>query len=195
MASLVEELLVGMKKEDACYTRLLELSENKRQAIIAGAVADLEEVTATEESISSDLKNLENKRASILRDMAVVLGHDGEQLTVTSVIEQLDGQPKEQGDLTAARDALVDVATRLQTANAQNSVLLQQALEMVEFDLTLFKSLKQAPETANYDKNAYNTGELLGRITDTTKCTECCCQQFSKRKYEGLCTPAGRICR
>lgn len=162
MASLVEELLVGMKKEDVCYTRLLELSENKRQAIIAGAVADLEEVTATEESISSDLKNLENKRASILRDMAVVLGHDGEQLTVTSVIEQLDGQPKEQGDLTAARDALVDVATRLQTANAQNSVLLQQALEMVEFDLTLFKSLKQAPETANYDKNAYNTGELLG---------------------------------
>ena len=154
MASLVEELLVGMKKEDACYTRLLELSENKRQAIIAGAVADLEEVTATEESISSDLKNLENKRVSILRDMAVVLGHDGEQLTVTNVIEQLDGQPKEQGDLTAAR--------RLQTANAQNSVLLQQALEMVEFDLTLFKSLKQAPETANYDKNAYNTGELLG---------------------------------
>ena len=144
MASLVEELLVGMKKEDACYTRLLELSENKRQAIIAGAVADLEEVTATEESISSDLKNLENKRVSILRDMAVVLGHDGEQLTVTNVIEQLDGQPKEQSDLTAARDALVDVATRLQTANAQNSVLLQQALEMVEFDLTLFKSLKQA---------------------------------------------------
>ena len=162
MASLVEELLVGMKKEDACYTRLLELSENKRQAIIAGAVADLEEVTATEESISSDLKNLENKRVSILRDMAVDLGHDGEQLTVTNVIEQLDGQPKEQRDLTAARDALVDVATRLQTANAQNSVLLQQALEMVEFDLTLFKSLKQAPETANYDKNAYNTGELLG---------------------------------
>ena len=92
MASLVEELLVGMKKEDACYTRLLELSENKRQAIIAGAVADLEEVTATEESISSDLKNLENKRVSILRDMAVVLGHDGEQLTVTNVIEQLDGR-------------------------------------------------------------------------------------------------------
>ena len=33
---------------------------------------------------------------------------------------------------------------------------------MVNFDLTLFKSLRQAPETANYDKNAYNTGELLG---------------------------------
>ena len=64
--------------------------------------------------------------------------------------------------MTEARDALVKTATRLQAANEQNSILLQQALEMVEFDLTLFKSLKQAPETANYDKNAYNTGELLG---------------------------------
>lgn len=162
MASLVEELLVGMKKEEACYTRLLDLADTKRQAIIAGAVADLEQVTATEEEISSDLKNLEKKRVRILRDMAVVLGHDGEQFTVTQVIEQMSSQPQEQKDLTEARDALVDVASRLQAANAQNSILLQQALEMVEFDLTLFKSLKQAPETANYDKNAYNTGELLG---------------------------------
>ena len=162
MASLVEELLIGMQKEEACYAQLLELSDAKRAAIIAGAVAELEAVTASEEKISSDLRNLENKRVSILRDMAVVLGHDGEQFTVTKVIEQLDTQPKEQHDLTEARDALVETATRLQAANAQNSILLQQALEMVEFDLTLFKSLKQAPETANYDKNAYNTGELLG---------------------------------
>ena len=162
MASLVEELLIGMQKEEACYARLLELSDAKRAAIIAGAVAELEAVTGSEEKISSDLRNLENKRVSILRDMAVVLGHDGGQFTVTKVIEQLDTQPKEQYDLTEARDALVETATRLQAANAQNSILLQQALEMVEFDLTLFKSLKQAPETANYDKNAYNTGELLG---------------------------------
>ena len=46
--------------------------------------------------------------------------------------------------------------------NRQNEELLQQALEMVEFDLTLLRSMRQAPETANYDKNAYNTGELLG---------------------------------
>ena len=33
---------------------------------------------------------------------------------------------------------------------------------MVEFDLTLLKSMRQAPETANYNKNTYNTGDLLG---------------------------------
>ena len=33
---------------------------------------------------------------------------------------------------------------------------------MPKLDITLFKSMRQAPETANYDKNAYNTGTLLG---------------------------------
>ena len=33
---------------------------------------------------------------------------------------------------------------------------------MTEFDITLFKSMRQAPETANYDKSAYNTGTILG---------------------------------
>ena len=50
----------------------------------------------------------------------------------------------------------------MQTLNHQNEALLKQAMEMVEFDLTLLKSMRQAPETANYDKNAYNTGDLLG---------------------------------
>lgn len=162
MASLVEELLSGLRAEKEQYEKLLGLNDAKRQAIIAGAVEDLEAVTAQEEEISSVLKNLENKRLRTLRDMAVVLGHDGDTFTVTQVIDQLTSQPTEQQELTQARDSLVEVATKQQMANVQNSALLQQALEMVEFDLTLFKSLKQAPETANYDKNAYNTGDLLG---------------------------------
>ena len=50
----------------------------------------------------------------------------------------------------------------MEAINEQNEILLNQALEMVEFDLTLLKSMRQAPETANYNKNACNTGDLLG---------------------------------
>lgn len=162
MASLVEDLLEELQTEAQTYQELLALSDSKRESIIKGKVEDLEKITATEEEISSRLKNLEKKRQNILNDMAVVLGHDGESLTVTEVIQQLGTQPKEQQTLTLARDRLVEVASQVQFANQQNSILLQQALEMVEFDLTLFKSLKQAPETANYNKSAYNTGDLLG---------------------------------
>lgn len=162
MASLVEELLVDLKTENDTYQELVELSDVKREAIIHGKVDELEGITAKEEEISNRLKSLETKRTNILKDMAVVLGHDGELMTVTNVIEQLGTQPKEQQALIEARDRLVETASMLQFANQQNSILLQQALEMVEFDLTLFKSLKQAPETANYNKSAYNTGDLLG---------------------------------
>ena len=162
MASLVEELLLDLQTETSTYQELVDLSDVKREAIIHGRVEELEGITAQEEEISSRLKNLETKRTNILKDMAVVLGHDVEQMTVTIVIEKLGSQPKEQQALTEARDRLVEIASQLQFANQQNSILLQQALEMVEFDLTLFKSLKQAPETANYNKSAYNTGDLLG---------------------------------
>ena len=40
--------------------------------------------------------------------------------------------------------------------------LVNQAMELVEFDMALLKSMRQAPETANYNRQAYNTGELLG---------------------------------
>ena len=68
----------------------------------------------------------------------------------------------EQQMLAERRDRLLEVGTKMQTLNHQNEALLKQAMEMVEFDLTLLKSMRQAPETANYNKNAYNTGDLLG---------------------------------
>ena len=161
MASLVEELLDVMGKETEGYEKLYALSEEKRQGIVHRNLEALESVVSKENDITSDLKNLENKRVQILKDMSVVLGKDEETLTVTQVILLLSKQPKEQKTLTEARDKLVKAATNMQFLNEQNQILLSQAMEMVEFDLTLFKSMRQAPETANYDKNAYNTGDIL----------------------------------
>jgi hypothetical protein len=78
------------------------------------------------------------------------------------MIGYLEKQPKEQEKLIKQRDRLLDAGKRMHTLNEQNEALLKQALEMVEFDLTLLRSMRQAPETANYDRNASNTGDLLG---------------------------------
>ena len=83
-------------------------------------------------------------------------------MTITKMIGYLNKQPKEQEALTAQRDRLLEAGAKMQQLNRQNEALLKQALEMVEFDLTLLRSTRQAPETANYDKNAYNTGDILG---------------------------------
>ena len=161
MASLVEELLSVLETEKTTYDQLYELAESEREAIINRKLETLEATVAKEQELGSELKNLENTRIKSLKSMAIVLGKDGQELTVSQIIELLDSQPEEQKKLREAKDALVESASKMQFMNQQNQVLLNQAMEMVDFDLTLFRSLRQAPETANYNRSAYATGDIL----------------------------------
>ena len=162
MASLMEELLGALKDEEQQYETLISLNSVKREAVIKADIKALEEVTVKEQEAASALLNLSNKRSRVLNDMATVLGKDADEMTINKMIGYLENQPGEQQQLIEQRDRLIEAGTRMQIMNQQNEVLLKQALEMVEFDLTLLRSMRQAPETANYDKNAYNTGDLLG---------------------------------
>lgn len=162
MASLMEELLEVLGDEEVQYDALIALSDDKKNAVIKADIDALGEITTQEQDAASALLNLSNKRTRILNDMATVLGKEPKEMTINKMIGYLEKQPEEQAKLMARRDRLLEVGTQMRILNQQNENLLKQALEMVEFDITLLKSMRQAPETANYDKNAYNTGELLG---------------------------------
>ncbi len=162
MASLMEDFMDVLEKENGEYGRLTELSREKRQIIIDGNIPALEEITGREQEITSILKNLEKKREEVVNDMSIVLSKKPEDLTVTNMIAFLNKQPKEQQKLMELKEKLHNTLAEMADINGQNEVLLKQAMEMAEFDLTLFKSMRQAPVTANYDKRANNTGDLLG---------------------------------
>lgn len=162
MASLMDNLVEVLEEENTQYEKLVELSKVKKQAIIQADIAALEKITEQEQDVSSVLLNLDNRRDAVLKDMADVLGKNFEEMTITRLIGYLEQQPKEQERLSRIRAKILTTGNQMQEWNKRNEALLHQALEMVEFDLTLFKSMRQAPETANYDRNAYNTGDLLG---------------------------------
>ena len=46
--------------------------------------------------------------------------------------------------------------------NEQNRELLEEALELVNFEMNMLQAYKAAPETANYTRNAYNSGAQMG---------------------------------
>lgn len=162
MASLVDELISVLSEEEKLYIALLDCAERKTQILVEANIPELEKLTAEEQVKSDDLLSLGNKQVQLLNDIKMVLGKKDEKLTVTTLITYLGAQQDVQQRLTTARNNLIDAATKLQQKNAQNEILLRQAIELTEFDITLFKSIRQAPETANYNKNAYNTGALLG---------------------------------
>jgi len=162
VASLMDELLLTMEGERSQYEKLISLNGEKKESIIHKKLDVLESITVEEQAIADSLLKLEEKRLHVLGSMATVMGHDGEQVSVSWMIDNLANQPVEQKKLQMAKEELVKVADEVQVLNFQTQNLLRQALEMVEFDITLIKSSKQAPQTANYGKNAISTGELLG---------------------------------
>ena len=158
-----------LEEEEKIYQTLISYGEKKTDILIRADVPELEKLTCLEQLASDDLVTHSNQQVQLLKDIANVLGRTEEKMTVTRLITLLESQPDVQKKLTEARDRLLAAADRLLAAadrmnhlNDQNVALIKQAIELNEFDLTLFKSLRQAPETANYDKTACNTGSLLG---------------------------------
>jgi hypothetical protein len=170
VASLVEELVKVLQTEEKLYHVLIDCAKEKTQILIRADVPALERLTDREQLTSDQLNAQGNQQKQLLNDIAVVLGKTSEQMTVSGLIALLDTQPKIQNRLIDARDHLIETANEMKSLNEQNVVLIQQAIELSEFDLTLFKSMRQAPETANYDRRACNTRSLLGSSAfDTTR--------------------------
>ena len=138
----------------------------KTPVIIKGDITSLETITEEEQLVVSKIGNLEKKREEVMADIANVLNKDVTTLKLVHLIDMLKTQPQEQARLAAVNDKLKDTTSQMRRVNEQNKELLENALEMVEFDLNILKGLKTAPETANYNQSAANTGDFYnGRIS------------------------------
>lgn len=162
MASLMDDLALVLESEVEQYKKLVALSEAMRDALVISDVSAVEQITADQESVANDLQALEGQRVRIMNDMALVLNRKPEELKVSALEESIGHQPQLQERLRNIRMELTKTMEELKRRNQSNQALLRQSMELLEFDLNLFRSMRQAPETANYNKSAYNTGDLLG---------------------------------
>ena len=162
MASLMENLIEILNKESEGYEGLLETSRKKTTVIIKGDLEALTQLTEEEQTKTDKILNLEKKRIEVTKDMANVLNMDVNTLKLTKLVDVLSSRPEEQKALAAAIDRIKASALAVQQVNKQNSELLKNSIEMVEFELGLLQAMKQAPETANYSRGAYNTGDTMG---------------------------------
>ena len=142
MASLVEELINVLTEEEKVYRTLAANGEKKREVIRDADIPGGEGITDLDQQAGDELLIMSNKQVSLLTDIANVLGKSDEKMTVTRLIGYLGTQPDIQAKLTAARDSLIEAAAQMKEINDLNSQLLAQAIELTEFDITLFKSMK-----------------------------------------------------
>lgn len=164
MASLMQELIATLNSENAEYEKLLELSKRKAGVIAERNIAELEAITDEEQSVVSRINRLDSKREEVTKDIANVINKDVETLKLSVLIELMYKQPNEQRALAEIHDKLKETVRRVKRLNESNAEIIRQSLEMVQFDLNLMQSMRQAPQTNNYGPGAVSVGDTLGVV-------------------------------
>lgn len=162
MASLMETLIQVLDEESQEYEKLLGLSMKKTPVLVSGDLDELAKITDEEQIVVSKINRLELKRQETFTDIANVINKDVKTLMLGDLVEMLSSRPVEQQKLAKVHDRLKSSVREVKRVNEQNRELIKNALEMVEFDMNMLQAMKTAPETANYNKGAYNTGAHMG---------------------------------
>ena len=158
----MENLIDVLEQECSEYEVLLELSQKKTPIIVSGNLENLQKITDEEQELVSRINHLDKKRAEVTVDIANVLNKDVTTLKLKNLIEMLEGRPVEQKALADAHDRLQSATREIKKVNEHNAALLNEALDMVAFEMNLIQAMKAAPETANYNKGAYTAGDTMG---------------------------------
>ena len=148
----MENLIEVLGQEGDEYEGLLALSQKKMRIIASANLEDLQRITDDEQEVVSRLNRLEKRRIEVTADIANVLNRDVETMKLTNLIEMMAPRPAEQAKLEEIHDRLRNVVREVQRTNEQNRELLGKEL----------KDYQAAPETANYTRNAYNSGAQMG---------------------------------
>lgn len=160
----METLMDILDKENSEYETLLGLSMKKTPVIVSANLEELQKITDEEQDVISRITHLEQLRQENVKDIANVINRDVTTLKLMDLIQMLESRPAERNKLAAIYDKLSDTMSKMVRVNEQNRELIRNALEMVEFDMNLLQGLKQAPETANYNKGAYSAGSTVGSM-------------------------------
>ena len=155
MASLIDNLITTLNTENDEYAALLDLSMEKTGIIVKGDVDALNNIVEREQEVIERIIVLEKKREECTKDIVTVLNKDYRRLTLPLLIEYLKGQEREARLLSEVHGRLKSTMSQMVQINEQNKVLLQESLDMVEFEMNILRGMKQAPSTANYSGSEY----------------------------------------
>lgn len=154
MASLTEELIGVLQKEQEIYQQLIPITEKKTKVIIQNDLKSLQEITESEQQAVERLNALERRREEVIVNMGTVLNRDPRTLKLKNMVKLLEKRPEEQKQLAELYDSLTASIRRLSEINERNKTLINQSLEMIQFEMNLIQSARMAPGSSNYNKQA-----------------------------------------
>jgi len=154
LASLIDELKNILKEELNIYRELIPISEAKTRIIVDNDLEALAEITGREQVAVDKIHSLEHKREAVMKDIRTVINRRSGEFNLSTLIALMGTQPEEQKALSTLRDELNNAVQRLVAVNNRNKELIQQSLEMIEFNMNFIQSTKMMLADNTYTKHA-----------------------------------------
>ena len=154
MASLMEELMETLTAEEKLYAELIPIEEEKTRAIVGNDLQKMQEITDRERDMVDRTTALEAKREEIAVNIATVLGKNPKTITLDEIEDSLKKQPEDRKKLQTIHDKLRKTVNRLRDVNEQNKELLQESMDMVEFNMNVMRSARMTSGSSNYGSDA-----------------------------------------
>ncbi|MHB8129452.1 MAG: flagellar protein FlgN [Mobilitalea sp.] len=158
MASLIDELIDILEKEYEVYQQLIPIANEKTRVIVKNDLTSLQEITGKEQSAVDRINSYERKREAVMLNIKTVINRKAQEFNLKTLIELMEKQPKEQKALSIIHDNLKDTIQNLVEINSRNKHLIQQSLEMIEFNMNFIQSTRMSPGNNTYTKSASQYG-------------------------------------
>jgi hypothetical protein len=144
MAGLISNLIETIKGQTELFREVIALSTDKKEFIIKNDIESLRQLVKQENVIIPKALKGDKTREKIMVDIATVLNKNPDELTFTMLAELTRGQPEHEAFVAAAEEFVVAL-TEMKEQNETNKLLIQDALEYIDFNINIIHSSLDSP--------------------------------------------------
>jgi len=139
MAGLVSNLIDVLKGQVDLYNQIAALSAQKKDFIIKNDIENLRTVVSEENALIPKALRGDKDREKIMKDICTVLNKKEEEMSLGYLVVLMENQP-EHDELANTVDSLKAAAEETRVLNETNKVLVQHALEFIDYNINVIHS-------------------------------------------------------
>lgn len=162
MDNMIKKLVDILNKELSVYKDILEVSTKKTKVIINGAAKELDKITQVEQTMILQIGRLENERENLVDNIKKQLKIEEDDVSISKIIDNLKDEYKV--EIENIRKELLDILNKIKERNELNSMLINDSLEYINFNLNLLANT--SAETTYSDKVNKNNEKANSNLFD-----------------------------
>lgn len=138
MSSSFEALLDVLDRLNEQHGTLLELAEQKRQALVKNEVDQLSVIVNKENKCVRQIDELNNQRIEATGQFMIEKGYKPNPRVTVSDLTKIIFQPEDKKRLMDAQKQVVATIRKLKTANQLNQQMIEHSLAFINYSVDLF---------------------------------------------------------